>query len=490
MKKGLIWKIVAAVALLGITACSSGGGDSTAGGGIGGTGAVAAGTITAKGSITVNGVKYETDGARVFIEEDEFGDDSRLRVGMVVEVEGTVNADGRTGRASVVRFNDSVEGPVTAVNASAGELEVLGQLVFVDDLTNYRNVAGIGALAVDDIVEVSGQFDELGNIRATFVEKKLAAVAEYEVTGIISGKNANTFTINSLNVDFGTALLKNFSPGTEPQNGDFVEVKGLSSDYTPATNTLVAASVENKAKVFDDGLEVEAEGYVRDLAGNNFTVVTPSGPQTVQFDGGTEFSGGTSNELQNGMKVEVEGPIAGGAILADKIEFKEGIRIEAAADGVDVGNLTIDLWNLSAVKIRINGRTRLDDKRGVPSPTTNPGVFLASIGQLDDLKIRGRQSGADILATELEVDDPTGSEDRVRLRGPVDSDPAGTFVFEVLGVTVDTTGTSENNFKDINDNPIGRSAFFSAVTAGTVVDVKGDLAVDNDLDASEVQLED
>ena len=490
MNKGLIWKFAAALAMFGMAACSGGGSGSTAGGGIGGTGAVAAGTITAKGSITVNGVKYETVGARVFIEENEFGDDSRLRVGMVVEVEGTVNADGRTGQASVVRFEDSVEGPVAAVNAAAGELEVLGQLVFVDDLTNYQNVAGIGALAVNDIVEVSGQFDDLGNIRATFVEKKLAAVSEYEVTGFVSGKSGKSFLINGLTVDFTTAFLQDFGAGGEPQNGDFVEVKGLSTDYTPATNTLEASSVENKAKVFDDGLQVEAEGFVRDLAGNSFTVVTPAGPQAVQYDASTEFSGGTSAELQNGMKVEAEGQIVVGVLLADKIEFKEGIRVEAAADGVDVGNLTIDLRNMSAVKIRIDGRTRLDDKRSSPSPTTDPAVFLASIGQNDDLKIRGRQSGPDVLATELEVDDPTSNPDRVRLRGPVDSDPADTRFLQVLGVTVDTFNTSENNFKGVNDNPIGRAAFFGAVTAGTVVDVKGDLAGDNNLIASEAQLED
>lgn len=488
MNTRLIWNFIAAVALIGVTAC--GGSGDTAGGGIGGTGAVAAGTITAKGSITVNGVKYETVGARVFIEDNEFGDDSRLRVGMLVEVEGSVNADGRTGQANVVRFDDSVEGPITQLNAGAGEMEVLGQLVFVDDLTFYENVAGIGGLLLNDIVEVSGQFDELGNIRATFVEKKLAAVTEYEVTGFVSGKVGNTFSINSLNVDFSTALLEDFGVGGQPQNGDFVEVKGLSTDYTAATNTLVAASVENKATVFDDGLEVEAEGFVRDLAGNGFTLVTPSGPQAVQFDGSTEFSGGTSAELQNGMKVEAEGQISGGAILADKIEFKDGVRVEAAAAGVNVGNLTIDLRNMSAVKIRIDGRTRLDDKRGSPSGSTDPAVFLASIGADDDLKVRGRQSGANILATELEVDDPTSNPDRVRLRGPVGADPTDTRFLEVLGVTVDTFNTIENNFKGINDNPIGRSSFFSAVSTGTVVDAQGDMTADNVMDAEEVELED
>jgi hypothetical protein len=362
-------------------------------------------------------------------------------------------------------------------------------------LTSYENVAGIGGLAPGNIVEVSGGFDELGNIRATFVELKPPTVAEYEVTGFVSGKTGNTFFINSLRVDFSTAVLENYSSGATPQDGDFVEVKGQAVNFIPAAGmtpaTLEADSVENKAKAFDDGLEAEAEGFVRDLAGNVFTLVTPSGPQAVQFDGSTEFSGGTDAELQNGLKVEAEGQIVGGALLADKIQFKDGVRLEAAASGVvDAGNLTIEVRNMSAITIQINSRTRLDDKRSSPAGTADPADFVSSVGVNADLKVRGRQAGANILATELEVDDPTSSPDRVRLRGPVDTDPVDTRLLDVLGVTVDTLNTLEANFKGVNENPVGRSAFFSAVAAGTPVDARGDLTADNFIDATEVELQD
>ena len=190
------------------------------------------------------------------------------------------------------------------------------------------------------------------------------------------------------------------------------------------------------------------------------------------------------------MKVEAEGTIVGGVILADKIEFKDSVRVEAAASGVvDVGSLTIELQNMSAVTVQINSRTRLDDKRNPSAGTTDPAAFVASIGGGDDLKVRGRQSGGRILATELEVDDSTGSPDRVRLRGPVDTDPTDTRFLLMLGVTIDTFNTIENNFKGLNDNPIGRSAFFDAVTTGTPVDARGDLTADNLMDATEVELE-
>ena len=315
------------------------------------------------------------------------------------------------------------------------------------------------------------------------------------MTGFVSGTIGNTFFINSLRVDFSTAILENYSPGATPQDGDFVEVKGQAANFTPAAGmtpaTLEADSVENKAGAFDDGLEVEVEGFVRDLAGNVFNLVTPSGPQSVQFDSSTEFSGGTAAELQNGLKVEAEGQIVGGALVADKIQFKDSVRLEAAASGVfDDVNLTIEVHNMSAVTIQINSRTRLDDKRSSPAGTTDPADFVASIGIEDDLKVRGRQAGGNILATELEVDDQTGSPDQVRLRAAVQSDPSDTRFLQILGVTVDTLNTLEANFKDINENPVGRSAFFSAVAEGTPVDARGDLTADNFMDATEVELED
>ena len=64
-----------------------------AGGGIGGTGR-AYGEITAFGSIFVNGIEYSTTTATITINGvvQPVGDQSALKVGMAVLVDGTVNA--------------------------------------------------------------------------------------------------------------------------------------------------------------------------------------------------------------------------------------------------------------------------------------------------------------------------------------------------------------------------------------------------------------
>jgi hypothetical protein len=490
MKKDLLLFFVILFAIFFIISCGNSSSD-VAGGGTGGTGIVSSGQITAKGSLTVNGIKYETQGAQIFQDGTAVIDDSQLKVGMVVEIEGTVNSS--TGTASIVRFDDSVEGPITFIDVAGREIEVLGQPVLVDDLTNYDNVADLSGLGNGDFVEVSGQLDDLGNIRATFIELKAVPGAEVEVTGFVSGKSGNTLLINNLEIDFSAATLENFGGG-QPADGDFVDVKGLLADFDATANTLDAASVENKAQDFDDGLEAEVEGFVETLTVGGFTVVATSGRVDVQVDGATVFSGGVAADVQVGVKIEAEGQILGGVLLADKVSFKDNIRIEvAAAIQADGDPLTVELLRLPAVVVRIDDRTRLDDKRsGAPLPT-DPAVLLASINADDALKIRGRVVGGEVLATELEVDDASGNQDRVDLRGPVDADPVDTRFFEILGILIDTDIIPGTTFEDINGNPIDRATFFGNLQAGTPVDVRGDLNPDpagNLIDASELGLED
>ena len=491
MKKNIFLLLIIVAAAQTFISC--GGGSDTASGGIGGTGVVASGEITAKGSVTLNDVKYETVGTRIFMDGTEVGDDSLLRVGMVVEVEGTQNADGVSGQASVIRFDDSVEGPISAINTTTREIEVLGQPVLVDDLTLFENVAGLGGLIIGDVVEVSGQFDDLGNIRATFIEEKLVPGAEVEVTGFVIDNNPvdTEFMINNLIVDFNGATLTDFG-GANPVHGDFVEVKGLAINFNPATSTLLAGSVENKDRDFNDGLQAEVEGFIDSLTATGFTVVATSGRVEVQVDGATIFSGGMEADLQVGTKVEVEGQILGGVLLADKVSFKNNVRIEiAAAVQVDGDPFTVELRRLSAVVVRVDDRTRLDDKRsGAPLPT-DPVVLLASVNANDALKIRGRLVGSEVLATRLEVDDPDSNLERVDLRGPVDADPTDTRFMTIIGILIDTGIVPGTIFEDINGNPIDRATFFNNVRAGTLVDVRGDLNPGgNQIDASELGLED
>ena len=92
----------------------------------------AQGPITQFGSIFVNGVQFDTEGA-TFEPAGSVIDDSNRPLGQVVLVEGTFDSNGTTGTATRVVFQSELKGLVQAVNDVSlieKELEVLGTLEF------------------------------------------------------------------------------------------------------------------------------------------------------------------------------------------------------------------------------------------------------------------------------------------------------------------------------------------------------------------------
>ena len=117
-----------------------------AGGGIGGTGVISSGTITAFGSIVVNGTEFDTSNAAIVFNGEELGvgdviaRDS-LDIGRVVTVEGTGNLDAITAVADRVTYSDNVRGPVESIDnidATTREIVVLGQIVIVNVVTKFK----------------------------------------------------------------------------------------------------------------------------------------------------------------------------------------------------------------------------------------------------------------------------------------------------------------------------------------------------------------
>jgi hypothetical protein len=76
------------------------------------------GQITGFGSVYVNGIEFDTAGASYEVDDALASDDDALAVGMVVKVEGSVNADGLTGTAFSVSYDDDIEGVVEDLTAT------------------------------------------------------------------------------------------------------------------------------------------------------------------------------------------------------------------------------------------------------------------------------------------------------------------------------------------------------------------------------------
>jgi hypothetical protein len=327
----------------------SGGGASSSSGGIGGSGMTSQGSVSGFGSIIVNGTEFDTTNARIIVEGEEkgIGDAvvlNNLEVGMVVTVYGT---DSNNPVADRVTYNDNVEGPVESINvidATRKDIVVLGQTVIVNVVTEIKGTT-FADLAVDDVVEVSGFVDDTGAIWATFLEKTDGLV--FEVTGFVKNLDTvqETFEINNLTVDYSSADTSAL-PGGEPAEDLFVEVEGT---LTP-TGEILADSIQPGDELdVEDADEIEITGFVTDdtLAPAEFTV----GNLVVQTDANTLFVDGTAGDILPGQKLEAEGTLVNGILLATEVEFWEPDQIEVEGDVTAIASPTEFTVGTQAVQI-------------------------------------------------------------------------------------------------------------------------------------------
>jgi hypothetical protein len=444
--------------LLALASC--GGGTS----GPGGSGATSAfGTITAFGSVFVNGVEFSTSGATIVLDGNPAAE-SNLRVGMVVTVNGS--RSGSSGSATRIEVDDAVKGLVEA-KVDPNRWTVMGQTVLVDDRTRFENNVQPG---VGEFAEVHGLVVADGTISGGFIEKKNAPFPAFEVKGFVKNHSdaSKTFDIGALTVNYSNATINDMpNPATTSWNGLLVEAKGSTCTGTASVcGTLTASKVEPNGPQMQEAAEFEIEGFVTSLTSTSDFVV---GNQRVVTTDSTRFEGGIASDIAVGVKLEVEGVLAGGILTASKVEFGDGIRIEADIDSVGTSSLT--LRGLPGVTVTVNSLTHFE---GAVSSLNN---LVAG----EHVRIRGRASSSNtVIATEVER---RSAETRVELQGPIQSITGASpnQIVTILGVAVDTTGVV---FEDVN-----RATFFSQAVVGTLVKARGSLSGSN-VTWSEMELED
>ena len=209
-----------------------------AGGGIGGTG-ITSGTLTGFGSVFVNGIEFDTTGASRNIDDvvtisTGFDDDTVMDTGMVVTIAGTVNPDGVTGSATSITYDEVVTGPVTSAPVEDPDGVHKTFNVFDKSVSVYRNSTvfvntDYPSLQLNDVVEISGYFDNAGSLVATRLAREgvLGQGTVVEIRGTVSAFDGiDTFSIGALSVIFdGTTVFEDL-PGTVT-NGQYVEVNGV-----------------------------------------------------------------------------------------------------------------------------------------------------------------------------------------------------------------------------------------------------------------------
>lgn len=318
---------LAAAALLAVLA-ACGTGPRTAGIDRGGVAAPVAveGPITGFGSIYVNGNRFDITSAQITA-NGAVVTEADLSLGEVVNVFGTRAADSAEGTADAVVFEAHVLGPVSAVDAAADTLTVLGQTVVATGDTFIEAEGApiaLATLAPGDVVEISGYTGAGGIIVATRIEREDGD--EYRVRGRATGVDtaAATFAINDLVLDYGTAFLVEGFPDGRPREGD--DVIAVGDAFGPAGEFLVEQLRLREDLARREGNEEnEIEGLVtRFVSATDFDVAGRS----VTTTGTTAYEGGDAGDLALNVKIQVEGARDdSGVIVADKVEIKDGGRV-------------------------------------------------------------------------------------------------------------------------------------------------------------------
>lgn len=386
--KGTLQACTSLLVALMLSACGGGGGggadSSTAsnGVGVGGTG-VAAGPVSGFGSIIVNGVRFDDSTARVLDDDDQSG--GTIKLGMMVQIEsGSITpalADTLgSATAKQIVYSSSVKGKVTGVGANS--FVVLGQTIQVNSGTVFEDYAsGLTSMSIGNLVEVHAfETGTPGTYTATRVEKK-STLTECKLTGLVSGLALNSsFAIGTTTVNYAT--VSSASPTLS--NGLRVRVRlGFNSGSNDCTTT--ATKIRTATLSLPESAQAELEGTVSDY----------SSLTSFKVDGFSVQAPNNTTTLGNGLRVEVEGTVQNGVLVASKVTLKNpsgGDEMRLFGSPVN-HNMADKTFELKGVAVQYGDLTELD------------GVTPADFDGSKSLEVRGtlNATGTSVEATKIKL---------------------------------------------------------------------------------------
>ncbi|HVJ73819.1 MAG TPA: DUF5666 domain-containing protein [Casimicrobiaceae bacterium] len=464
--------VTLALAAAGLAGCG-GGGTQFASGGIVGTGdarVLSSGiiTATAPGAIVVNGQTVSIAGATVSI-NGVAASAADLRIGMVVAVDGRVNPDG-SAVATSVAYRAEVAGVVDGVDVAASAFTLLGQRVRTDRLTVFEG--GTLASMLGQRVEVSGLRAGPADVFATWIQVSAEpppAVVPIEVVGTVAALDATVkrFSVGSQLVDYAslaaTAVPAGFANGSKVRVSGTVPVAG--GIVTATAIALVAPPLPGQ-----NAQRVELDGFVTDFAGlASFRV----NDQPVDARSAT-FENGSAASLGNGARVEVEGRLDNGVVIASKVEFEHAatVDLDGNVQSVNVPGAT---FVVGGETIAVVASTQFEDRTASPDPS----FALAKLAVGDRVAVKARAGPTGWIALRVErlaLDAPPPGNATVKVEGVI-SAFASVADFTVAGQRVNASGASFENGRAA-DLAVGvRVEIEGSLSGGVLVAAKVDVSV-------------
>jgi hypothetical protein len=477
-----------AVALTALLFACGGGSSGSAGSSPSGSAAanLASGTLSAFGSVFVNGAEYALDGNTAVVDgdaDDAASNAGALLVGMSLEV------DASGGTASRLRYRSAVRGEVDAIDTNSSTMTVMGQTVVVTSGTTFAGhrtsggvtsaVTQLANVSVGDYVIVYGMLDCTNStstsactggttqVLASLVDEPGAAGA-YRVEGFAESVNATTgsFLINGLTVTTTTsgsnATLCTPSP-CAIANGAFVEVRSASAPVAGSASLALAATrikAASFAPVLVGGETASIEGAVSalDTAGDRFSL------RGVTIDGSALAS--TVATLSDGQIVDVTGTVtASGSLLATAITVTHHATFTLiaplGAQSASAGTLTV-----LGQGFTVNSATRfVDFAQGVRPFNYSDFTSVLSLG--DQLVVSGYAGASGNVATRVERL-PAPVIAYVAVEGVVSADSSSAETMTIGGVSVDLATATIVHVPG-SAGSASLSAFLGAITTGSSV---------------------
>ena len=392
-REGLMLTVLGSAMLM--AGCGGGGGGG-GGGGTPATGSSATGAITGFGSIIVGGVRFDDSAAS--IQDDDDGDSlnrDALKLGMVVRIKGGKKTDdGSSIRANAhsIEVHSELQGPVDSKTATS--IVVLGQTVKISATTFFEDGLSLATLAVGAVVEVHGFVDPANNnLTATRIESKPNAKV-FKLQGTVSALNtvAKTFKLgtgtgtgtSTITISYLTAVVPS---SLTLANGSVVRVRLVT---TPVNGIWTALKVKKFEIEKDDRNEAEVEGIITAFTSTSLFSVNglPVDASTATFEGG-------KTGVVLGARVEVEGSIVNGVLVAKKVELEGG---EDAAKFELHG--TLSLLDTAAKTFVLRGVTV-----NYGSATFAIGVTALSLANGLNIEVKGKRSAGNVIvATRISLD--------------------------------------------------------------------------------------
>lgn len=405
------------------------------------------GVITGFGSVYVNGIEFDTTGSTYSVDDRLASGDDALAVGMVVKIQGSINAGGLSGHADSISYDDDIEGIVENLATDMNDLDIKTFTVMGVSVQASRNGTnfdgeddpgfGFDTIMNGDNVEVSGEFN--GDVLiASYIEKQDSADDDFEVKGTVDQFNgSDQFVLvlkNESTLDITVAAGAEI-PSTGIENGQYVEVEGTIPDPVNAPNSILATKVEleDHDRIDDsDDDEVEVKGTLNyDMESGTWSVMGVN----LAFGENTKYSPESladqiADQSAAGLYVEVEGQYVNDVLQVHEIEleendleFKGDVEMISATDARD-GTVTLSFGLATGtVEIRVTPDTMFLDDESMNH------FDLNSIMMNDKLEVEARLADdGTVYASSLHVEDDMGYE----IEAPLDAiDDVSLTVFGV-----------------------------------------------------------